>query len=128
LHWRSADASRDHAFSNVPQPRSGLDGAAVFSVSGFPSTPEHLTHGTGSRPDQAVEVLLIDQLTPYSSLAAKHKLGLLLSQICDGVVTVDELPALGRATPVVEGVVSIEGWTILKVKELATSAIKVLCS
>jgi hypothetical protein len=42
------------------------------------------------------------------------------------LVGVDELPVLGWIAPIEEGIVVIEGRSIVKVEELSTTAVKVL--
>jgi hypothetical protein len=43
-----------------------------------------------------------------------------------GFVRVDELPVLGWVAPVEEGVVILEGGTVVEVEELATATVEIL--
>lgn len=126
LYWRCTYTPRYQALSQIGKSWCRFNSTPIYAARVQPPTPKHLAHSAGAWPDQTVDVLLIDKLAPNSNLAAEDELRLFFCQVIDGVVTIDELPALGRTTPIIERVVGLKGCTVLEIQELTTAAVEIL--
>lgn len=124
---RSSHSPRQHPLPLLRQSRPCLKLRPVRArCLVHPSGPPDLGCGAGPWPDDGVQAGGVNGLGPDGELAANDILLELGGHAVGGLVGVDELPVLSWVAPVEEGVVVLEGGSVVEVEELATAAVKIL--
>ena len=74
LHWSASDASADHTFSHLVQPRARFYLTSVLPLSIFGAAPEDFSSGGCSRPNVVVHIQWIGLFAPHTYFAPEDEM------------------------------------------------------